>query len=594
MIEKIRTPQYIFVVYLLASSLVIMIFKFIFPGSVPPLIIYSRDWRFIQGALELFNLFPALAFSALVIPFGLVSSYEDNYQSFSEIFFKKLSVSVIVAVAAAVIYGVIFFLALPVVKNKEENMRYSGDLYRSSRAQMIERRDRGEWKEAAQFLAICERIWYNNEEINMIKVDINRKMDEIRYEENIERSQARAAMSRSSRSADMSTISGNIQPVNAQEAMSMAQTAYDQKRFFDAHWLATLAGRLVVPGNPEVTTSARLAADAWNEISSLMPNLWEEQRYKIFALKLEGYQAMNTGDWIRAYYIFQELTELSPDDPDAKNFLAASEIGAKETAFFIDEMELALGEVLTGAVFSLPIVNNEETGRAVLRFSSLTTSDDVAYGMGFEYMSFDLDSNLTASVISRYAKITPFFLNDTPQIMILMHALDREDENSSYNSEYLYGETQGVKNPGGLLLDITFEDLLLLSEIRHGLTNLQMGDLFNAAKISGNAGYIHQIFQAEILNRLGSALFFLPMAIFVIVIGWRYRAMKRPRYLFAIMLFVLPVVFNGFVFLYRSVFNTLGIWLVLSMGFAGALTIFIVVLAASLFASLIALAAQHS
>ncbi|MDR2964226.1 MAG: hypothetical protein LBU88_00425 [Treponema sp.] len=584
--EKLRNPRNVFIIYMLASSLVIMIFKFIFPGSTAPLLIYSMDWRFIQGALLLFNLFPALVLSALVIPFGIVSSYEESYQSFSEMFFKRLSVSVIIAVIAAVIYGIIFFLAFPVVKNREENMRFTGELYRLSKLHMQDRCEKGEWKEAAQFLAICERIWYNSPELTDTRIEINRKLDEIKYQEYRERDEARAALIRDYRSAGISTLSGGIQPVNAAEALSMARAAFSERRFFDAHWLATLAGRLAVPGTPEVTTSARLSADAWNEISSLAPNFREEQKYKIYELKLEGYQAMNTGDWIRAFYIFQELIEISPDDPDVKNFLAASEIGAKETAFFIDEMELSLGDILTGAVFSLP--SNE--GRIVMRFDSLTTSDDVAYGMGFEYMSFDTYSQPVASVRSRYAKLQPIILNNNPQIMVLMHALDREDKNTSYDSEYLYG----VKTPGGILLNFTFEDLMLLGELENGLSGLQMDALFKSAKIFNNAGYVYQIFHAEILNRLGSALFFLPMAIFIIVIGWRYRAMKRPRYLFAVMLLVLPVVFNGFVFIYRSVFNTLGIWLVLNMGFAGALTIYIVVLAAGLFASLITLAAQHT
>ena len=584
--EKFRTPKNVFIIYMLASSLVIMIYKFIFPGSAAPLEIYASDWRFIQGALQLFDLFPALAFSALVIPFGIVSNFQESFQSFSEMFFKKLSTSVIIAVVAAVIYGLIFFLALPVVKNKEENIRFAGELYRLSKLHMQDRREKGEWKEAAQFLAICDRVWYNSPELADARIEINLKLDELRYQEQRGISDARAALARDYRSASTSTLTGGTQPVNAAEALSMARTAFSERRFFDAHWLATLGGRLAIPGSPEVTTSARLAADAWNEISSLAPNAREEQRYRIFALKLEGYQAMNVGDWIRAFYIFQELTELSPDDPDAKNFLAASEVGAKETAFFIDEMELSLGEILTGAVFSLP----SSEGRVVMRFSSLTTSDDVAYGMGFEYMSFDDYSRPIASVVSRYVKLQPIILNNTPQIMVLMHALDREDQNTSYDSEFLYG----TKTPGGLLLNFTFEDMLLLGNAARGLSGLQMNALFEAAKKLNNAGYVQQIFQAEILNRLGSALFFLPMAIFVIVIGWRYRVMKRPRYLFAIMLVVLPIVFNGFVFLYRAVFNTLGIWLVLSMGFAGALTIYIVVLAASIFASLIALAAQHT
>jgi RsiW-degrading membrane proteinase PrsW (M82 family) len=110
----------------------------------------------------------------------------------------------------------------------------------------------------------------------------------------------------------------------------------------------------------------------------------------------------------------------------------------------------------------------------------------------------------------------------------------------------------------------------------------------------GNTGYVAQIFQAEMLNRLGDVIFFLPMAIVVIVIGWRYRAKTKPRYLFYPFFAILPVVFNGFVFLYRAILNVAFIWLVLSMNFSTAIVVFVAAMAVSLFLSMILLAAQHS
>jgi len=204
-------------------------------------------------------------------------------------------------------------------------------------------------------------------------------------------------------------------------------------------------------------------------------------------------------------------------------------------------------------------------------------------------MLFDVNNNLLASVTSRFAKLLPFILNEKEQLFVLTHALDRDNEEKGLKSEWLVGE----ETPGGILLDISYDDFLILTQVRRGLSNLQINTLFTAAKKTNNAGYIPQIFQAEILNRFGSSLFFLPMAIFVIIIAWRYRTKARPRYLFVLLLPILPVVFHGLVFLYRSVFNIIGIWLVISFGFIPALVLFIVTLALLLFISLIALSAQH-
>jgi len=588
--EKLRSPSSIFFIYMAASIVLILIFRFIFPGSESPLPIFSRTWRSIQGWLEVFNLFPALAFSALVIPFGL-ALFEENFQSFSEMFFKRLVGSVITAIVAAALYALIFFLALPLVKNKEEDLRYSGEFYQIAKKNANESKEAGNWFEASHFIAICDKIWYNSPEIANLRVEVAVKLDQLKANEIDELINARAAFADNHRDSEAMPISQGKEPVNSTQAIEMSRIAFKEERYFDAHWLANLGIKLSIQGSEEAAIGAQLSSEAWNMIASLSPNQRDIRLYNIFNLKLSGYQAMQIGDWIRAFYIFQELLTLTPDDPDAKNFYAASEANAKKAAFFIDEMELSVGESINGALFSLPSnVDSDIPGRAVLRFGTLTTSSDIAYGINFEYMEFDVNSAPKAVVVSHYAKLLPVNIKDREQILVLTHALDRSDKNNEYNSDWILG-TPPV---GGIFLDVSFDELMLISNVRRGLTNLQIRDLFSAAKALGKAGYVNQIFQAEILNRLGSAFFFLPMAIFVIVIAWRYRAKKRPRYLFVLLLPVLPMVFHGFVFLYRSVFNTLGIWLVISIGFTAALAVYIVTLAVSLFISLIVLSAQHS
>jgi len=584
-IDRMRTPQFIFFIYSLTAFLLIMIFKFIFPGSEPPLVIYSRNWRLIQGAIEVFKLFPAIVFSALVIPFGIVS-FEENYKSFSDIFFKRFFASIINVILASVIYGIIFFLASPMVVSYRDNLRYSGEIYKDAKKKAMNSRAAEEWFEASRFLNICDHIWFNSPELSVLReeITINLRGDYLTKSE--EKSNARAALNADYHLLEVTPLSENESPVDAAQAISMSREAFNEKRFYDAHWLANLGSRLAERGSVEAANSARLASEAWNKIAEQTPDAKEIRRHELFNIKISGYQAMALGDWIRAYYIFQDLLTFTPDDPDAKNFLAVSEKNAKKTAFFIDEMELSLGNILNGAIFSLP----SGDGRAVLRFNNLTTSVDIAYGIGFEYMEFDANMIPKTSVKSRYAKLTPFILNGQQKVLILTHALDRLNKDNDFNGEWLLGSS--VTN--GIFLDTSFDDLALISDVRRGLTNLRLNDLFAASEKLDNEGYIKQIFQAEILNRLGAVMFFLPMSIFVIVIAWRYRAKEKPRYLFVLLLPILPIVFHGLVFLYRSVINTFGIWLVLSLGFSAALVILIVAVAITLFVSLVSLSAQHS
>jgi len=583
--EKFRTPQSIFFAYTLAAVAVIMIFKFILPGEAAPLIIYSRTWRLIQGLIAVFNLFPAIAFSALVIPFG-IATMEENYKSFSDIFFKRFFPSIVTVIVTAVIYGIIFFLLYPMSVTYKENMRYSGEIYQLAKKNAMECKETGEWFDASQFLRICDQIWYKSPELKELRDDIAINLQEDLSIKGKEIAKARAELTADYRNLDITPLYANQNPIDAAQAITMSEKAYKERRYYDSHWLAVLGTRLAEKGSVQAANASRLASDAWNMITTLAPTAKEMRLYELYNLKVSGYQAMEAGEWILAFYIFQELLTYTPDDPDTKNFLAVSERKAKETAFFIDEMELSLGGILHGALFSLP----SGDGRAVLRFNNLTTSEDVAYGIGFEYMEFDANMIPKTSVKSRYAKLTPFTLNGKPQILILTHALDRQNKDNSFKPEWLLGSS--VTN--GIFLDTSYEDLVLITQVRRGLHNLRINDLFAASKKLEEEGYINQIFQAEILNRLGSVLYFLPMSIFVLVIAWRYRAKEKPRYLFILLLPILPVVFNGLVFLYRSVINTLGIWLILTFGFTAALIMFIASVAVTLFISLISLSAQHS
>ena len=508
--DKLRTPQIIFIIYILGSSLLILIFRFIFPLSEAPLLIYMRSWRNIQSALEVFNWFPALAFSALVIPFGLVS-FGDNNISFTEVFSKRLMSSVITAIAAAVVYALIFFLILPSLKNREENLRFSGELYQLAKKNAYENAASGDWYEASQFIDVCERIWHNNPDVAELKDRIAINLESYLFGESEDRTSARNALLRDRRNSD-NFSSGNLLPdfaasrdaINATEAISMSRAALNERRFFDAHWLANLAMRLVPDGSAQEAAAARLASEAWNMISTQAPNRREERLFELHNIKLSGYNAMNADRWIEAFYIFQELLTLTPDDPDVRNFLNISEQNAVKIAFFIDEVDLSFGEILNGSLYSLPI----EDGRTVLRFSTLTVSADLAYGIGLEYMKFDANNNITSSVISRYAKLLPFIVNDKPQVLILTHALDRRFEERGLKGEWLVGQ----ETTGGILMDISFEDFLLVTNARRGLSNLQITELFSAPSKLLRAGYVPQIFQAEFLNRIGTASFFLPVA----------------------------------------------------------------------------------
>jgi hypothetical protein len=588
--ETLSSPTAIFFAYMAAACLCILAFRLIYPGEAAPLPIFSRDWRLVRGLIDILALFPALAFSALVVPFGIASD-ESDYTSFSQHLFQRMTAPLITTICAAGLYAMLFFLALPLAQDYQENLRFQGELFRLAKERAQIHRQAGDWLEASQFIGICDSIWEDSPEIASLRADIEIQIERLQYEEN---GWAPDESAKNQNSASVSALPGQGQPMNASDAIALGEVALREGRLFDAHWLATLARRIAKAGSIENTKAAQLAARAWNQIESQLPTNIEKKLHEIYQLKLSGYEAMVSGDWIRAYYIFKELLGLTPDDPDAENFFKASEKGTKECAFFIDEMEVSLGETLTGTIFCLPGNLGKGQERIVMRVASLSSAPDYAYGTGLEYMVFDSNARPLLYLQAPYAKFLPITLDGQHYVLVMMRALDRHDRDRHWEPEW-NAQNSAIYQPSTaqITLNVNYETFLMLSEMRQSLPSLQIKALFAASDLAGEMGYIPEVFEAEILTRLGGCLFFLPMAVIALILGWNFRAKNRPRYFFVLLLPILPVVFNGLTHLYRSVLNTLGISLIFNWGFSTALTIFIVILVFSFILSLILLAAQH-
>jgi len=227
-----------------------------------------------------------------------------------------------------------------------------------------------------------------------------------------------------------------------------------------------------------------------------------------------------------------------------------------------------------------------------MRISSLSTFPDSAYGIGAEILAFDRDGSPLWSMEAPYVKILPLTLNSGPNVTVLMRALDRTDKTKHWEP---LGRGMGQSVPGSaqIVLSVSWDNFLLLSNVHRGLSGLSPADLRRAVGNLGSYGYQPEVFEAELLRHFADPLILLPMGIFALVIGWRYRALERSRYMGIPMLGILPLVFNGFVHFCRGLINNLGIWAVASLGFTAAAIFFAAAIFVLLVLSLITLAAQH-
>jgi hypothetical protein len=572
--EKILSIPGLFILYVFFSSLLILIFRLVFPGEAAPLERFSTVWRFLRAAEDIIILFPCLVLSALVFPFGFNYSPPERFTSFSPKFLKKLSPSVLCSIAGAVIYVVLFLLALPLVLNSKTNLQSQARLYRLSMEQAFISANEGDWEEVSGFLAICERIWPRSPELSGLTVEASFRLQEL-------------AMRpvQPNRQPGRQDLSASVQ-LTVSDALALAEIAMNEERYYDAHWLATLAGDLAGPGSIESATASRIASRAWNAVSSMQPNSRESQAYRIYTLKRDAYRDLVAGEYISAYYIFLELLSLAPNDPEGSYYLALCERGLSEISFFIDEMELR--DSPSGGLYSFPF----GLGRMVMRFTSLSVFPDSAYGIRLEMLNFDRDGRLLWRMEAPYAKIVPVSLDSGRHISIMMRALDRNDGSRRWEP-VKEGFAEAPPQNDQITLNIIWEDFLLLTEIRRGQDSLTPGELMAASSLGSQFGYIPSIFDAELISRFAEPILLLPFFIFAIVLGWRFRAVRRSRFIWVPMLGVLPVVFAELVHLGRISVNNMSIWAVMNFGFSAAVFAFVTGTVVLLFLSLIILASQR-
>ena len=575
--KLLLSPLALFFIFTVLSMAAIMGFRFLFPGVAVPLPPFAVQWRLIRGVLTFLHLFPALALTSLVIPFALTIRPREIINPFSPKYFEALKMPIVTAIVAALCYSILFLLVLPLAQNHEANLRYKGRLYVSSVGQAREHAVHGEWAEAVQLLSISQSIWPGDTEAAWLKAEA--EVNLIRTAPPVHE--------------NLSLSAPGNESVDVIRTLVLAETALREERFFDAHWLASLALRFAQAGSPEAAHARQLSSFAWDGINSLQPTNQQSRAFANFRLKRDGYEALNGGEWIRAYYIFVELLTRTPEDPDVHRFFAMSRDGITNIAFFADEMNLSLGRTQEQALFSFPF----ENGRLVVRFSSFAALSDSAYGTDAEIHAFDHNGRQLWIINSPYAKILPLAVNprlsaSAPQLTVLVRALDRSNADQRWEPE-IQNLAGAAPENAQLALSISWDDFLLLASVRRGLSTLTPAELIHAANTFAPYGYEPKVFQLQLIQRFTEPFFLLPLGILVIVLGWRYRAMKRPRYMGILMLGVMPALFNVILSLLRLLLANIGLWTIIALGFTAAAIAFGVGLLLLLVLFLILLASQH-
>jgi hypothetical protein len=585
-------------IYIALSCIAIMVFRYLLPTAPPPLPVYVVPWRLTNGLLDICAVFPALLLAGLVMPFGWIIQKDEPFSRFSPQFLKRLSPALFTGFASAAIYAVVFFLITPLSQNYYETMSLKGALFHQSKAAAESQAADGQWLDAEYSIAVCKRIWRKSAEeggeIFALAERISAKAMEIRAKNTALEMEKIYNIQHK----EEPLVFTGREPVDAQEALVSAKTALEENRCFDAHWLANLAMRLLRTKrtSAEYRQAERIAAQAWNATNALAPSEQESEIYSLYHQKREGYAAVHDENWLQAYHIFADLIAKTPADPDVANLLAISKRQTESLAFFVDEQDVTLGSMAPNPFFSIPI--NAQNVRAVIKMADISLFPDSAYGRNVELFLFDQNYAFIGAITSPFCKLSPQETDGGERFFVMMRSINGET-NEQFDPVVRWFDKDRKRQElfddnAQMSFDISYQNFILLANLRYGLDSLLLNELFVAGDKFGEYGYIEQVFQVEIIRQIFSLIVFLPITVIVIILGWRLRAKKKPFFIGLPMLFILPGVFQVVIRLYQSLLNALCIWSVATLGFTLSMVVFTLGTVPLFFLSLLLAAFQRN
>jgi len=512
-------------------------YSFIHPISVYLIEPFVVGYR-IKTAILLFVTFmPALQISGMLVGYAIVfkSHANEEIPRWSAMLLEYLMGAFVLCLVCITLYfamaeGVSPFLKVQQASavSRTGDYRDLVDIARNAlaedRALDAEFQLRGAltiWPGSPEANQLMERSKYRLAELEGFKPDQKKKREKIGKGPRF--GLAPDAMTRSEKG------------ITVLEALDRSAEAERKHDYFNAHYFAILAWRLAADTDPNKALALQRAAEAWGRISEgadAFHDAGDIARYKV---KREGYESIQNGDYLKAYYILlaeyetEKASRNGTIDPDVERFLEVSKKGVLETFFFIDETENVRLFESSRDVFFINRRADGKTDSVFIRGMTYMQSggQEIAYLRDLEIARFDADSKLVYRVAVPYAKMFPFTQDGkNPRPELILHAVDRNRQGADILPEVLEGKVPDEER-NILVLDMPYRDFSLILAANRGPSAMSLAEMFGISGTAAKYGFSREVYQRELITRLAEPFLILILSVYALILGWRYRLGKN-------------------------------------------------------------------
>ncbi len=371
------------------------------------------------------------------------------------------------------------------------------------------------------------------------------------------------------------------------ELLALAKSCAERKEWFPAHYWAQLAVQACDEKNTVLPEASHIANEAWKMLSyPLKFDNSKEREY--YLLKKDGYSAYNSGDYLKAYFIFITLNtkyERGKDDPDVKKFFELTKEQVENDYFFYDEVQ-NIKEFSNSSKVYFTLTYPDKSRDVVFIDNSMDIKREgklVKYVEGLFIARYAATGNFMYSMKVPCAKVTAIpvssFSDDAKIILgidgkwkyvpqITLQAVERSSgkiiskpeynlleenlpsrilEKNSMKSDGQLPVMHGVtvppssKNTLSMILPMTYDDLNIIADASAGAGNMGLWNLKKFLPKVESYGFSKEVFAESFVQRVTYPFMILIMFIFCATMGWNYRIVNPKTVFHFNWLFLFPV-----------------------------------------------------
>ncbi len=575
-------------VFIIISFIGCEIIGFLLPLKVDLLSSVENSYKFARGFLFFINCIPSVIITSFLIGFSIVFGKSTVRSSFP--FSPGISLLYRNVIISAVISTIAIFFILEIVNPffHQKMKKYQDDSYFFEQYLSLTQNyyNSGNYEQSYEY---AERVLELAPK-NTIALNI-KKASELYNTEN-KRRQTPVSEVDSSMYKDPDTTG-----LTVMQLLQRSKDAAIEKKWLNAHYYAQLALKNANPKQTNYDEAKELAAKAWNNLDKMDSSSNQEQ-HELYIDKMAGYNALLSGNSLKAYYLFLSLKQGSRKnavDPDIKRYLTIAENKMKSEYFFTDEiLNLQLFKQTKNIYFSIK-KNNGETDVFFIKgvINVKTQGGLIQYCFDFTDYTFDSEGNLYRKISVPYAKIEAIPITDIDKLSqislglsgkeeyipyVLLNSVDKEKLGTMYKPLVTYTDLSVKHNTiSSLLIAMPYNDLLLAMNSNEGPGNISLKDLSYFAYHAKKYGFSEELFTQNLFYRLLYPFIFLVLLILTAVFSWKLQLEKTVLFKFKWVFFV-PFVFVIVYFLYNIILYMISLALFSIIEITGNLTTILLII----------------